>query len=112
MCDECSGSGCKIYDTRPTECRTFECAWLQGELFSQSSPKDTGVMVENFGRFRFVMCDGDEWKQMQDTWNVYIKKGIPVVIGTKTGKTILAPVGVSQTDVILMVQEALHGSNN
>ena len=28
-CPHCTpGTGCKIYDTRPEECRTFSCGWL------------------------------------------------------------------------------------
>jgi hypothetical protein len=30
-CSHCSlGKGCQIYDTRPTECKTWDCLWLQG----------------------------------------------------------------------------------
>jgi len=33
-CLECDrkGGGCRIYDQRPDECRTFSCAWLDGFL--------------------------------------------------------------------------------
>lgn len=31
-CGHCAvGRGCKAYETRPTECRTFECLWLRRE---------------------------------------------------------------------------------
>ncbi len=30
-CSKCEiGKGCTIYDTRPKECKTFECGWLHG----------------------------------------------------------------------------------
>ena len=33
-CDFCDrGVGCKIYPTRPSECRTFDCLWLKDENF-------------------------------------------------------------------------------
>lgn len=29
-CAHCAiGSGCKIYDTRPQQCRAFDCVWIQ-----------------------------------------------------------------------------------
>jgi Fe-S-cluster containining protein len=31
FCDK--GVGCKIYPTRPSECRTFDCLWLRDEKF-------------------------------------------------------------------------------
>jgi Fe-S-cluster containining protein len=31
FCDK--GTGCKIYPTRPSECRTFNCLWLSDENF-------------------------------------------------------------------------------
>lgn len=31
-CAHCAiGSGCRIYDTRPQQCRAFDCVWVQGE---------------------------------------------------------------------------------
>jgi len=34
-CQFCDiGHGCKIYDTRPGECRTFHCMWLVDERLS------------------------------------------------------------------------------
>jgi Fe-S-cluster containining protein len=33
-CEFCDrGVGCKIYPTRPSECRTFDCLWLKDEKF-------------------------------------------------------------------------------
>jgi hypothetical protein len=29
-CEKLCAKGCSIYDSRPTECRTFTCAWLDG----------------------------------------------------------------------------------
>jgi hypothetical protein len=34
-CKHCEiGYGCRIYETRPAECRTFHCAWLVDDRFS------------------------------------------------------------------------------
>ena len=42
LCPEACG-GCKIYDKRPTECRTFRCTWLAGS--SPSRPKELGAVI-------------------------------------------------------------------
>jgi uncharacterized protein len=35
-CAHCeTGVGCRIYDTRPSSCRTFECVWLQTQRGAQ-----------------------------------------------------------------------------
>lgn len=47
-CPECAiGVGCKIYDTRPELCRTFECVWLQdkGGLFPDRARPDRSYVV-------------------------------------------------------------------
>jgi hypothetical protein len=42
LCPEACG-GCRIYDTRPTECRTFQCTWLAGS--SLTRPKELGAVI-------------------------------------------------------------------
>ncbi|MGA2256586.1 MAG: hypothetical protein ABSG53_18210 [Thermoguttaceae bacterium] len=42
LCPEACG-GCKIYDKRPTECRTFRCTWLAES--SPSRPKELGAVI-------------------------------------------------------------------
>lgn len=108
LCINCKDSACAIYENRPESCRSFSCAWLQGEMFDIQKPNLSGMMVENFGSFRFVMCGGDEWRNHLQALGVYIKKGIPVVIVTETNKTILAPEGISQNDVVSMIREKLN----
>ena len=47
MCGNCkTGSGCKIYDTRPDPCRGFFCGWRYlRELDDKWRPDKSGVMI-------------------------------------------------------------------
>ena len=46
-CEHCAiGQGCKIYDTRPEECRTFHCTWLlDARMPAEWAPKDSRLVV-------------------------------------------------------------------
>ncbi len=51
FCDK--GTGCKIYPTRPSECRTFNCLWLSDENFpDEFKPLRSKIVftVEHAGR--------------------------------------------------------------
>jgi hypothetical protein len=51
ICD--TGAGCKIYPTRPSECRTFDCLWLSDENFpDEFRPQKSKIVftVEHGGR--------------------------------------------------------------
>lgn len=44
-CQHCDiGKGCRIYDTRPEECRVFKCGWLVG-FGSEDERPDKGKCV-------------------------------------------------------------------
>ena len=43
-CKFCLQDGCSIYEARPTSCRTFTCAWLQGMFADKDRPDRMGVM--------------------------------------------------------------------
>jgi len=109
LCQNCSGSNCLVYETRPNDCRTFLCSWMQGELYENQRPDMCGVMIENHGPFRFAMCEGDEWKEMSQTFNVYTKHGIPVVIGTKKETFVMIPEEMTRSQVETMVQGVMNG---
>ena len=51
------GVGCKIYEDRPTPCRTFECSWIKGETPVEWKPDKVGFFatVEPQGRIEKVM---------------------------------------------------------
>jgi len=51
FCDK--GAGCKVYLTRPSECRTFDCLWLKDENFpDEFRPQRSKIVftVEHGGR--------------------------------------------------------------
>lgn len=46
-CPECSvGGGCRIYATRPDECKTYECMWLEGYGLDQHRPDRMHVVAQ------------------------------------------------------------------
>jgi hypothetical protein len=59
-CHHCAlGKGCNIYDTRPTECRTWDCLWLQGAFGDQPDlrPDKCKVVVGYQAGFIMVVED-------------------------------------------------------
>jgi hypothetical protein len=50
-CTHCEiGKGCKIYETRPEECRKFHCLWLVDDRFSDSWKPDRSKIVVTTGQ--------------------------------------------------------------
>src|SRR3954471_24076624 len=47
-----AGGGCGIYDSRPSPCRVFRCAWLQGLLPEKFRPDQSGVVWAIIDRTR------------------------------------------------------------
>lgn len=47
-CAHQCAAGCGIYETRPSECRAFECAWLRGDVGASEAerPDRLGLMIE------------------------------------------------------------------
>lgn len=49
-CQHCTiGKGCQIYDTRPDECKSFQCAWLMGIGGLHHQPDNTKIVPEYRG---------------------------------------------------------------
>lgn len=96
-----------MYRVRPTSCRNFQCAWLKGQMAEEHRPDLCGVMVEDYGKFMFAMCDGDEWLRMKDELDKYVMAGQPVVIGSLKGNHMILPSGMHPSQVVQLVQEAL-----
>ena len=44
-CENLCQKGCGIYNTRPTECRTFQCFWSEGYLSEAARPDRSGLMA-------------------------------------------------------------------
>ncbi len=73
-CTHCAiGTGCKIYDTRPADCRTYMCVWRdfreQGHPIPEElRPDRCGVIIDAAlnGRDHYVRVDAtkpDAWKK-------------------------------------------------
>ena len=69
-CQHCEiGRGCKIYVTRPGECRTFDCVWLHNAALGEDWKPDRARFVlayELGGKRLTVRCDParqDAWKK-------------------------------------------------
>ena len=43
-CDLLCAEGCSIYQTRPDECRKFDCLWLEGQIPRWMKPNITHVV--------------------------------------------------------------------
>lgn len=107
-CAHVCEDGCGIYQDRPASCASFRCAWLDGAMWASDRPDLSGVMVEDYGRFLFAMCDGDDWRRM-GALDDFVRDGRPVVIGTKMRNAMLLPPGMDPSAVAVMVQEVLNG---
>jgi len=62
------GQGCGIYEERPTTCREFYCAWLQGTLPVEMKPdKVKFVMVTPVDSARVVIIHEDPSSTIEPT---------------------------------------------
>jgi len=59
LCPNVCNKGCGIYDTRPQECRTFQCLWSEGITGSGQRPDKSGIMSYHvdtqFGRTLLIL---------------------------------------------------------
>ena len=66
-CKHCeAGKGCTIYDQRPQMCRSFSCAWLQGDVDDDWYPEKAGIVVHFSQDAVNVQVDAahpDRWRQ-------------------------------------------------
>lgn len=45
-CDQCAiGKGCRIYETRPQDCRNFVCLWLSNESMPEELRPDRSRVI-------------------------------------------------------------------
>ena len=59
-------SGCDIYETRPNECRAFECLWRFGKLHDRMRPDRCGVIFELHKAQQTVIAMVDPFRP--DAW--------------------------------------------
>ena len=82
-CPHCLvGKGCKIYDTRPAECRQWDCMWLSGAFGDQPDlPPDRCKVVCGYqAGFITVTEDAAPRQAGLRLVNVLIASGKPVII--------------------------------
>ena len=84
-CDHCKGS-CAIYENRPVSCRTFKCAWLQGDLGDDMRPDKIHVVIEKLPNTPIVLALLEPGYNNVTLNNItstmmteYVDKGISVV---------------------------------
>lgn len=44
-CENLCKRGCGIYETRPSECRSFQCIWTEGFAGDSQRPDKSGIMA-------------------------------------------------------------------
>ena len=58
-CENVCQKGCSIYNSRPPECRTFQCLWTEGLLSHAARPDRSGIMAyhvdSQFGRTLLIL---------------------------------------------------------
>ncbi len=55
-CEHCEiGVGCKVYETRPADCRTFYCGWLVDPRIADAWEPNRSKMVVKFEARRIVI---------------------------------------------------------
>lgn len=113
-CDHCHiGTGCRIYDLRPAECRTFTCLWLQNDTIPEDLRPDKSKVVIYRTSESQIMAHvdpsrPDAWKQprMYGLLNhLAVQRGFTVIIG-HSGMTHFALCqGTKQMEELTQIQE-------
>lgn len=68
-CQHCAKPGCRIYETRPERCRTFECMWLWNENMPEDlKPNRVKLFFQNSAADGSMQCYvhpqyPDAWKK-------------------------------------------------
>ncbi len=67
-CGHCEiGQGCKIYETRPTSCRTYECLWFSNDwMADELRPDRCKIVFEEIEEDRIVLAMVDP--KRPDAW--------------------------------------------
>jgi hypothetical protein len=101
-CSHCQpGKGCLIYESRPEECQTFNCAWLTAsELGDIWYPLNSKMVVGVKGPWITVQVepahptrwrDEPYYSQFKDWSKAGVDKGVRVLVFVKNRLTIILP---------------------
>lgn len=108
-CSHCNiGSGCKVYQCRPDECKDFNCLWLQGKVDEELKPNSCHVVLADLNQdlekldiqleddrkviVAYVDSDyPDAYKEgkIKDLLNDYLKEGTEIVLVEKNRKMLM-----------------------
>ena len=97
LCPNVCSKGCSIYDTRPTECRTFQCLWSEGFTGNGQRPDKSGIMAyyvdTQFGRTMLILEAKEKAfirrsSQKERLIKIAESRNSPVIISDFEGKSI------------------------
>jgi hypothetical protein len=126
-CPNCNvGKSCKVYETRPRECREFNCLWLKDENLDERWKPSTAkfCLVLEAGRKRLAAHVDpnrpDAWKrepyysQLKAWAKSYVPAGMQVVVGIGARRIAILPgrdvdLGAVGEDDYIVTQAAASG---
>ena len=88
-CQHCA-AGCAIYVDRPQSCRTFDCAWLLGDMDDNMRPDKSHIVIERLPDESVVLAMIEPGydhvlADLNDGLSEYMDKGISVVASNGLG---------------------------
>lgn len=96
-CENLCSKGCGIYETRPTECRTFQCIWSEGYTGEGQRPDRSGIMAYHidhpqFGRTLLILeikkrAFVKRRKQKDRLIKLAESRNVPVIVSDYDGKS-------------------------
>lgn len=125
LCPHCTGSGCGIYETRPSVCRSWHCLWRWlGALPDELRPDRSGVMFDldrtrpptNIFEHVYVAAHTDDaahFKQPEvaKALNMFVRQGqLPLWLYVKAEKRLVYPAGPI-VDAIINIDAPLPGTD-
>lgn len=85
-CQHCEpGRGCKIYETRPTDCREFDCLWKTGLIPLNMKPDRTKAVFAVTRHDWVMQVNVDKarpWRgtEVDHLINQFLAKGVHVIV--------------------------------
>jgi hypothetical protein len=111
-CPHQASRGCKVHDTRPDECRYYECAWKLGLLPEEARPDKVGfvfsLQTKAFGvgawdiAFTGAPTDDEIGQVLKDHLDLW-KETPLAIIRTEDGKAVLASHVYDQKEIMHIV---------
>ena len=100
-CSHCkAGKGCDIYESRPQDCRDFDCSWLTGQLGDAWYPLNAKLVIDMKGPWVMVHVDPsvpNRWREEPyfsqiQYWAAFgVDRGVWVLVFVKKRVRIILP---------------------